>query len=207
VKELMSSRLLHPAMRDLVNEALDVLQKLGASVDQVSIPLIEHASAVYVAISEPEAAARYRPYLVARGQEMDVLPRRRLIAASLIPAAVTCRALRVAERLRAQVDEALNRFDVLASATTPTAASSIPTAAMIRSKEEAWLTVAGGRSLFTNPFNVTGHPALSVPCGLTRENLPAGLQLIGRHYREEDVLRVAGTYQSATDWHQRRPPV
>ena len=186
VKELMSSRLLHPAVRDLVNEALDALQKLGARVDRVSIPLIEHASAVYVAIAEPEAAARYRPYLVTRGQEMDVLPRRRLIAASLIPAAATRRALRVAERLRAQVDEALNRVDVLASATTPTAASSIPTAAMIRSKEEAWLTV---------------------PCGFTRENLPAGLQLIGRHYREEDVLRVAGTYQSATDWHPRRPPV
>ena len=64
-----------------------------------------------------------------------------------------------------------------------------------------------GSSLFTNPFNITGHPALSVPCGFTTERLPVGFQIIGRSYGDDDVLRVAGAYQSVTGWHERRPPV
>jgi aspartyl-tRNA(Asn)/glutamyl-tRNA(Gln) amidotransferase subunit A len=206
VKELMESALLHPHVRDLVEDALGVLEKSGATVDQVSVPLIESSTASYVAIAEPEAAARYRPYLLSRGQEMDVLPRRRLLSASLIPASIASRAVRLRERLRAQVDQALRSFDVLASPTTPAAAAPIPSAGAISSTEEAWMTVAG-RSAFTNPFSVTGHPGLSVPCGFTPENLPVGLQLIGRHHHEEDILRAAHAYQSVAGWHRRRPRV
>ena len=64
-----------------------------------------------------------------------------------------------------------------------------------------------GRSLFTNPFNITGHPALSAPCGFTAEGLPVGLQVIGRYYREADVLRVAAAYEAITRWRDRRPEV
>lgn len=67
------------------------------------------------------------------------------------------------------------------------------------------MTAVAGRSLFTNPFNITGHPALSVPCGFTAEHLPVGLQVIGRYYREADALRVAAAYESITGWHDRRP--
>lgn len=75
------------------------------------------------------------------------------------------------------------------------------------SKDDAWPTAVAGRSLFTNPFNITGHPALSVPCGFTAECLPVGLQVIGRYYREVDALRVAAAYELITPWRARRPEV
>jgi len=207
VKELMESALLRPEVRALVAEAVAALEKAGARVEEVSIPLIDHASAIYVAIAEPEAAARFRSYLLARSHEIDVLPRRRLLGASLIPASVIPLARRLGGRLRAQVDEALGAVDVLVSPTTPSAAPPIATAGWISSKEEAWLTAVAGRSLFTNPFNITGHPALSVPCGFTAERLPVGLQVIGRYYREADVLRVAAAYEAITPWRDQRPEV
>ena len=207
VKELMASAPLCPEVRGLVADAVAVLEKRGARVVEVSIPLIEHASAIYVAIAEPEAAARFRPHLLARPDDIDVLPRRRLLTASLIPASVIPRARRLGERLRAQVDEALRAVDVLVSPTTPSAAPPIATPGRLESKEEAWTAVVAGRSLFTNPFNITGHPALSAPCGFTAEGLPVGLQVIGRHYREADVLHVAAAYEVITRWRDRRPEV
>lgn len=207
VKELMESPVLQPEVRRRVIDALVVLEKAGARVSEVSIPLIAHAPAIYVGIAEPEAAARFRPYLLTRAQEIDVLPRRRLLAASLIPASVIAGARRLGERLREQVDEALRDVDVLAGPTTPTAAPPIPTTSRLRTKDEAWMTAVGGRSLFTNPFNVTGHPALSVPCGFTIEHLPIGLQIIGRHHREVDTLRIGAAYEALTEWHDRRPPL
>jgi aspartyl-tRNA(Asn)/glutamyl-tRNA(Gln) amidotransferase subunit A len=59
----------------------------------------------------------------------------------------------------------------------------------------------------TLPFNFSGHPALSVPCGFSKEGLPIGLQLVGKPFAEGTILRLAHHYQQATPWHQRRPPL
>ena len=61
------------------------------------------------------------------------------------------------------------------------------------------------RPSFTNPFNLTGLPAISVPCGFTEGNLPAGLQIVAPPFEETTALRVAYAYEQATDWHTRRP--
>jgi aspartyl-tRNA(Asn)/glutamyl-tRNA(Gln) amidotransferase subunit A len=58
---------------------------------------------------------------------------------------------------------------------------------------------------FTLPFNQTGYPAASVPCGFDGQGLPIGLQIAGRPWEETTVVRVAHAYQQSTDWHQRRP--
>jgi aspartyl-tRNA(Asn)/glutamyl-tRNA(Gln) amidotransferase subunit A len=60
-------------------------------------------------------------------------------------------------------------------------------------------------SRFSAPWNMVGFPALSLPCGFTGAGLPIGLQLVGAAYHDEDVLAVGHAYQSATDWHRRRP--
>jgi aspartyl-tRNA(Asn)/glutamyl-tRNA(Gln) amidotransferase subunit A len=60
---------------------------------------------------------------------------------------------------------------------------------------------------FTYPFNLTGLPAISVPCGFDRQNLPIGLQLAGKPFDEPTVLRVAHAYEQAHDWHTRMPPL
>jgi len=207
VREAMGSPGLDHEVRSLVAAAVAALETAGAHVEEVSIPLMDHASAIYVAIAEPEAAARFRPYLLTRQQDIDVLPRRRLLTASLIPASLIPPARRLGERLRAQVDEALRAVDVLVSPTTPGAATPIATQGRVASKDEAWAIAVAGRSLFTNPFNVTGHPAVSVPCGFTADGLPVGLQVIGRHYREADALRVAAAYEAITPWRTRRPDI
>jgi Asp-tRNA(Asn)/Glu-tRNA(Gln) amidotransferase A subunit family amidase len=59
----------------------------------------------------------------------------------------------------------------------------------------------------TAPFDVTGQPALSVPCGFSRSGLPIGLQLVGRDFEDGTVLRAGHAYQLRTDWHRRRPTV
>ena len=60
---------------------------------------------------------------------------------------------------------------------------------------------------FTYPFNLTGQPALTLPCGFTNAGLPIGLQIVGRPFQDEVVLQVAYAYERATEWHKRRPPV
>jgi aspartyl-tRNA(Asn)/glutamyl-tRNA(Gln) amidotransferase subunit A len=61
----------------------------------------------------------------------------------------------------------------------------------------------GALTRFTNPFNLSGSPALSVPCGFTQAGLPVGLQIVGRHWDEATVLRVGHAYEQATEWHER----
>ena len=60
-------------------------------------------------------------------------------------------------------------------------------------------------SRLTRPFNLTGQPTISVPCGFTSEGMPIGMQLAGRQWQEATVLRAAHAYEQATDWHTRRP--
>jgi aspartyl-tRNA(Asn)/glutamyl-tRNA(Gln) amidotransferase subunit A len=57
----------------------------------------------------------------------------------------------------------------------------------------------------TRPFNFSGHPACSVPCGFSSAGLPIGMQIVGRPFDETTVLRVADAYQRLSDWHARRP--
>ena len=63
------------------------------------------------------------------------------------------------------------------------------------------------RPNFTNPFNLTGLPAISVPCGFTSGNLPVGLQIVARPFEEATCFCVAYAYEQATEWHKRRPPI
>jgi aspartyl-tRNA(Asn)/glutamyl-tRNA(Gln) amidotransferase subunit A len=59
--------------------------------------------------------------------------------------------------------------------------------------------------IFTISVNLAGVPGISVPCGFTSQNLPVGLQIIGKHFDEEAVLKIAYAYEQATEWHVRRP--
>jgi Asp-tRNA(Asn)/Glu-tRNA(Gln) amidotransferase A subunit family amidase len=63
----------------------------------------------------------------------------------------------------------------------------------------------GALSRLTRPANLTGFPAISVPCGFTQGGLPIGLQLIGRPFAESTVLQLAYAYEQETTWHQRQP--
>ena len=99
--------------------------------------------------------------------------------------------------------EVFKRIDVLI---TPTLAITAPNIG------QEMITVRGmEQSVFsalirnTEPFNLTGLPALTVPSGFSQEGLPTGMQIIGRPFEETTILRVGHLYQEATDWHNHRP--
>jgi aspartyl-tRNA(Asn)/glutamyl-tRNA(Gln) amidotransferase subunit A len=96
------------------------------------------------------------------------------------------------------VDAALAKRDLLIAPTTPIAA--MPLDAVTPDSRSALLRL-------TRPFNFSGHPAASVPCGFTGDGMPIGMQIVGRPFDEVTIFRAADAWQRATDWHTRRPPV
>jgi aspartyl-tRNA(Asn)/glutamyl-tRNA(Gln) amidotransferase subunit A len=107
--------------------------------------------------------------------------------------------------IRAEQRAVLQRVDVLLTPTLPIPAPPIGMATATL----AGRTVPVSPQLirFTAPFDQSGFPAASVPCGFAPDGLPIGLQIAGRPWAEATVLRVAHAYQQATDWHTRRPPL
>lgn len=196
-----------PEVRKAVLAAASVLRDLGATVDEVSLPLVPLAGAVFMALADSEGAGFHQAWLRTRGAEYDAATRRRLLAASLLPAAVYHQATRARELIRRQVLDALEAHDLLVSPAQPTPAPPIArTRAPVMSAAEAAARFFGRRS-FTTPFSLAGLPAVSVPCGFSAEGLPIGLQIAGRALDEATVLCAAGAYERATPWHARRPPL
>jgi amidase len=106
------------------------------------------------------------------------------------------RAQNLRGRLRDAYNQALGRYDLLAMPTTPMTATELPAPGCdFAEGVEAGLNMEGN----TAPFDLSGHPAISVPCGLAN-GLPVGLMLIGRHFDEATVLRVAAAFERIGDW-------
>ena len=124
--------------------------------------------------------------------------RARFRIGALFTSADYVQAQRVRNVLKREFAEVLRRVDVIAS---PTMSSTAPAFAGI----DAMTTAR--RPSFTGPYNVTGMPAISVPCGFTPAGLPVGLQIAGKPFDEPTVLRAAYTYQQHARWFDKRPPV
>jgi len=178
--------------------ALKTLAGLGASLVEVRIPSLQRAEAIWLAIARPEAAAFHRRNLEERPQDFSEPVRLRLQLGLQTRAVDYLRGLEGQRQLRAEVEEQYAKIDVLVTPTTASTASRI----------EDELS-ASGREVhihrLTCPFNLTGQPAISLPCGFDRQGLPVGLQIVGRRFDEGTVLRVAHAYEQATDWHKARP--
>lgn len=204
VREAME--LARPEMQEAINAAVRALEGLGAIVEEVSIPLAALGGVIYAAYCDVEAAALHRERL--QGPELrlyDRATRVRLMTASLVPSALYHRAARARDLLRGQVMAALRQIDVLVS---PSAAGP---AVPIEETQAHWTSIDEvidrrfRQGTFTNPYSLSGNPALSTPCGFSETGLPLGMQLIGRHFDEAAILRVAHQYQSVTPWHTRHP--
>lgn len=206
VRELTSAADTDRETRAAVLDAAETFRKLGAKVSEVSLPLIPLAGAVFMALADTEGAGQHLPWLRTRGDEYDAATRRRLIAASLLPAGAYHQATRARTLIARQVLDALAHVDLLLSPTQPGPASRIASGQTpVASKQDAIKRFFTRRS-YTTPFNLAATPAISLPCGFTAAGLPIGLQLAGRRYDDATVLRAAFTYEQATPWHQRRPP-
>ena len=209
VTEAVEADFVDPQVRVAVSKSIADLGELGASIEEVSIPLLETAAAVGRALIAVESAAIQHDPIRTRLHDFDHNVQVGYLTGSVIPAQLYYKAQRLRELIRGQVFEALKKVDVLALPCSSEAAPLILSASGLRSKEEARLRMSGRRS-FTGVFNLASVPAVSVPCGFVSvdaKDLPIGLQLAGRPFEDGLLLKVAHAYEQSTTWHTRRPPI
>ena len=206
IQERMDSPNLDPEFRETVAKAISVLGELGASSEDVSIPLAPNAGALTMSILNVEWANLHRPLFEPNFDELDHNNKIRFLTGSIIPAQAYYKAQKIRAVLRQQILDALEKVDVLILPTGPVTAPPVESVPGIESKEHS-LTGLAGRISFTGPFNLAGTPAISVPCGFSAAGMPMGLQIVGKPFDEETVLRVAHAYEQNTDWHNCRAPI
>ena len=189
----------------LAEAALQVLQRLGGEAVECEVPYASYAGAVAAVVLSAEATAfhesRLRTHPEAYGDDVRI----RLERGIFLSATEYVAALRARRFLRQEFTRMFETSDVLVMPATQVPASSIEEDPETASGASLAMSVQLTR--FTNPFNVTGLPALSVPCGFTQAGLPAGLQIVGPPGAEAMVLRVGDAYERAAGWAARRPPV
>jgi aspartyl-tRNA(Asn)/glutamyl-tRNA(Gln) amidotransferase subunit A len=194
-----------PAQQAAVLAAAKALAGQGASMEDVELKTVNLAPAASHAVLAPEAYAYHEEWLKTRASEYGADVRERLRVGAFVTGAEYLKGQRLRTLFKNEVDAALAKLDVLLAPTTPIEATAVGQNE-VRIGDQS-LPVRASLIRFTRPFNLTGHPAASVPCGFTGEGLPIGLQIIGRPFDEATVLRVADAYQRLTDWHTRRPTV
>jgi len=192
-----------PAQRTAVEAAAKALEGQGATLEAVNLTTVGLAAPASHAVLAPEAYAYHEEWLKTRAAEYGADVRERLRVGAFVTGAEYVKGQRLRGLLKAEVDAALARLDVLLAPSTAIEATAVGQNE-VRIGNETF-AVRASLIRFTRPFNLTGHPAASVPCGFTAEGLPIGLQIIGRPFDEATVLRVADAYQRLTDWHTRRP--
>ena len=192
-----------PEVRAAVVEAAKALEGLGASVEDVSIPVLEHSLTISGAILATEAAEVHLEHLRTRPGDIGEDVRGRLESGALTPATDYIKAQRARTVFNEQIARAFKSFDILLAPSVPIGAPKIGQSTVdVGGRPEPALALL---SRLTRPFNICGVPTVSVPCGFTSEGKPIGMQLAGRPFAESTVLRVAHAYEQATDWHTRRP--
>ncbi len=196
---------LDPEVRQTVQTALSEFESMGAEVREVSFPLFERSAAISTAVGLTEAAAHYREIIEKDGDKVYTPVRLRLQGGLFISTADYLRAQQVRSLFARQNRELLQDVDLLAGPTAPVTAPKILAGTVIAGGQE--VSTVEALTQYTRPYNITGFPAISVPCGFSSSCMPIGLQLVGRPFDEMTVLRVAYAYEQATDWHIRRPSI
>ena len=184
-------------VRSVVLGAIEAMRQAGATVVDVAIPhAADGANACTVTIRS-ESYGYHERNLQTRPEAYGKWTRRVLHIGVLFTAADFVQAQRIRSIVKAEVNAAQQQVDVLI---VPTMLS--PAGKFAGYEPDARLTSPS----YTGFWNMTGHPALSVPCGFTSGGLPIGMQIIGRAFDESTVLGVGHGYQQISDWHERRPP-
>jgi aspartyl-tRNA(Asn)/glutamyl-tRNA(Gln) amidotransferase subunit A len=199
-------------VRDIFYAAMETLKQLGMEIEEVTTPHMDLIPAVKVCTSRVENASAHDRNLRARSRDYSPPTRNAYLAALLVPASAYIMAQRVRRIICDEFHELLRKVQILA---LPTVGFAVPA---IVECEQGWLDIDGKKirrqderggtdSLTAIPFNVTGFPAMSVPCGFAKTATPIGMQIASGPFQEELIFSVAHAYEQATDWHKRRPPI
>ncbi|MEJ2101092.1 MAG: Asp-tRNA(Asn)/Glu-tRNA(Gln) amidotransferase subunit GatA [Desulfobacterales bacterium] len=205
-----------------VNNAVQVIEDLGAEKIDVSLPHTEYAVAVYYVIAPSEASsnlARYdgvkygvrdkdqkeliQMYRRTRSQGFGSEVQRRIIIGTYCLSAgyydaYYGKASQVRSLIIDDFKKAFEKCDVILCPVAPTPAFKI--GEKVDDPLTMYLT-----DIFTLSANLAGIPGMSIPCGFSKEGLPIGLQLMGKHFAEEMLLKVAYNFEQATEFHKKRP--
>ena len=174
------------------------LRSEGADVIDVRLPALQDFAAVNRVILQSEAWSIHSEWLRNRPGDYGRLARRRLTSGAFIGAGDYVLASRRRSQMIGEVEAALREVDILLCA------SSMDPPCRIDEPEEIERTYM--RQART-PFNVTGHPALAMPTGLSRDGLPVSVQFVGRYFDEANLFRVARTWERAAGTDAMHPPV
>lgn len=188
-----------PEVLEAIRAAAKVLEEQGAIVVEMNMDFLRDAALANGLMVQADAAAFHRERLKEHPDWFGADVRQRLETGAAFTAVEYALARRTQVEMRRRFAVLFDEYDALLLPTTPIAA---PTLEGEDAVERAKLLTR-----FTAPFNLTGLPALSVPCGFTREGLPIGLQIVSRAWNEAGVLRTGYIYQQATDWHTRKPKI
>jgi aspartyl-tRNA(Asn)/glutamyl-tRNA(Gln) amidotransferase subunit A len=208
-------------VRQSVLDSLKVLEKLGTTWEEVSLPHSKYALATYYLLSSSEASANlarfdgvrygYRTpeaknlidmYKKTRAEGFGEEVKRRIMLGTFALSsgyydAYYKKAQKVRTLIKQDFEQVFEKFDVIVGPTTPTPAFKIG------EKTDDPLTMYAN-DILTIPVNLAGVPGISVPCGFSN-GLPLGLQIIGKHYDERTVYRVAHAFEQATNYHKQKP--
>jgi aspartyl-tRNA(Asn)/glutamyl-tRNA(Gln) amidotransferase subunit A len=193
-----------PEVRAAVEAAATVLGGLGARVEVRPVPDPAILNDVANILARSESAAIHARVARDRPHELGAAVRSRLEVGFHISAHDYLQAGRLRARLaREFVAEVFGETDVLLAPTIPEAPPAL--AAVSAGSVDEVVRRMGRFSRLTRPFNALGLPVVALPCGVTADGRPLGLQIVGRPFDEGTVLRVAHAYEAATAWHTRRP--
>jgi aspartyl-tRNA(Asn)/glutamyl-tRNA(Gln) amidotransferase subunit A len=196
---------LDPEVRRIAETALHDMEKRGAVVREVSLPHLKESldAATDVSMAEALHVHEAAGYFPERSAEYGEEVRLRIAAGAKVPAHRYLAGFDVRKRLLAEFDAAFREVDALVAPTLPVAAPLIGAESVqIDGEQISTRAAIVGHS---RPANFTGLPAISVPCGFTRDGLPVGMQFIGRAFDETMVLRIAHSYELGKDWGARHP--
>jgi aspartyl-tRNA(Asn)/glutamyl-tRNA(Gln) amidotransferase subunit A len=206
-----------------VEAAIAELRKLGATLKTINLPAVKYSVPVYYVIAPAEAssnlsrfdgvryghrAKEYKDlldmYKKTRAEGFGAEVKRRILTGTYVLShgyydAYYLKAQQVRRLIADDFKRAYGECDVIVGPTAPSAAFKI--GAKADDPVQMYLN-----DIFTIAADLTGAPAISIPCGVTRDGLPIGLQIQGNHFAEARILDVAHRYQQATDWHRHAPP-
>ena len=170
---------------------------LGCRVQEVDVSWMREAGLANVTMIRADGAAVHRERLKEHPDWFGEDIRRRLEDGAKTSSTEYVLARRTQAEVRKRCEQFFESYDFLITPTTPIAAPTIEGHDAV--EQAAQLT------RFTAPFNLTGLPALSLPCGFTKAGLPIGLQIVSRAWADAKVLNAGYAFEQATEWHKKRP--
>jgi len=215
-----------PDVKKVIEESIQQLKSLGCQCQEISLPHTQYAVPVYYIIATAEASsnlARFdgiqygfraknlskggliEMYKKTRGQGFGQEAKRRIILGTFVLShgyydAYYLRALKVRTLIKNDFEKAFKECDCILTPTSPTPAFKIGE----RTSDPLRMYLS---DIYTISANLAGIPAISVPCGFTRAQLPVGMQLLAKPFAEETLFRIAYAYEQSTPWHTMKPQV